>query len=51
MTESMTEKEKDDLFAFLGTKVPIDRIGTPEDIEGAALFLVSELSALWTLYP
>ena len=48
MTEPMTEKEKDDFFAFLATKVPMKRIGTPEDIAGAALFLVSELSAFIT---
>jgi NAD(P)-dependent dehydrogenase (short-subunit alcohol dehydrogenase family) len=48
MTESMSEKEKDDFFAFLGTKVPMNRVGTPEDIAGAALFLASELSAFIT---
>jgi len=46
---SMTEKEKDDFFTNLGkTKVPLHRIGTPEDIAGAALFLASELSAFVT---
>jgi NAD(P)-dependent dehydrogenase (short-subunit alcohol dehydrogenase family) len=46
---SMTEKEKDDFFNNLGkTKVPMRRIGTPEDIAGAALFLASELSAFIT---
>jgi NAD(P)-dependent dehydrogenase (short-subunit alcohol dehydrogenase family) len=45
---SMTEREKDDFFASLGKKVPMQRIGTPEDLAGAALFLASELSAYVT---
>ena len=47
-TGSMTAKEQDDFFGFLGTKVPMQRIGTPEDIGGAALFLASELSSFIT---
>ncbi len=47
-TGSMTEKEKDDFFASLGKKVPLQRVGTPEDLAGAALFLASELSAYVT---
>ena len=41
---SMTDEEKDDFFAYLGTKVPLQRVGTAKDIAGAALFLASELS-------
>ena len=40
----MTDDEKDDFFAYLGTKVPLQRVGTAKDIAGAALFLASELS-------
>jgi 3-oxoacyl-[acyl-carrier protein] reductase len=47
-TDSMTDKEKDDFFAALGKKVPMQRAGTPEDMAGAALFLASELSAFVT---
>ncbi len=42
---SMPEAEKDKFFSFLGNKTPMQRIGTPEDLAGAALFLASELSA------
>jgi len=46
---SMTGKEKDAFFADIAKKaVPLQRIGTPEDIAGAALFLASELSAYVT---
>ena len=46
---SMTEKEKDEFFDNIGrNKVPLRRVGTPEDIAGAALFLASELSAFIT---
>ena len=44
----MTEEEKDVFFAGLGKKVPLQRVGTVEDIAGAALFLASELSAFIT---
>ena len=47
-TGSMTDKEKDDFFAALGKKTPMQRPGTPEDLAGAALFLASELSAYVT---
>ena len=42
-------RDKDANFAELGKKeVPLQRVGTPEDIAGAALFLASELSAYVT---
>ncbi len=44
----MTEEEKDAFFKRLGKKVPLGRVGTPEDMAGAALFLASELSAYIT---
>ncbi len=45
---SLTEEQKDMFFAGLGKKVPLQRVGTPEDMAGAALFLASELSAYIT---
>jgi 3-oxoacyl-[acyl-carrier protein] reductase len=46
---SKTDKEKDAFFAEIAKKaVPLRRVGTPEDIAGAALFLASELSAYVT---
>ena len=44
----MTDKEKNAFFAMLESHVPLRRVGTPEDIAGAALFLASELSAYVT---
>jgi NAD(P)-dependent dehydrogenase (short-subunit alcohol dehydrogenase family) len=42
-------KDKDAYFEELGKKeVPLQRVGTPEDIAGAALFLASELSSFVT---
>lgn len=49
MIGSMTDKEKEAFFEELGkTDVPLQRVGTPEDIAGAALFLASELSSFVT---
>ncbi len=45
---SMTDEQKDAFFTMLGKKVPLQRVGTPEDMAGAALFLASELSAYIT---
>jgi NAD(P)-dependent dehydrogenase (short-subunit alcohol dehydrogenase family) len=45
---SKTEKEKDEFFKNLGKKVPMQRVGTLDDLAGAALFLASELSAYVT---
>ncbi|MCK4863266.1 MAG: SDR family oxidoreductase [Dehalococcoidales bacterium] len=45
---SMAEEEKDKFFARLAKKVPMQRVGTPEDMAGAGLFLASELSAYIT---
>jgi len=44
-TASMPDAEKDKFFTYLGSKTPLQRIGTPEDLAGAALFLASELSS------
>jgi 3-oxoacyl-[acyl-carrier protein] reductase len=33
------------MFTMLGKKVPLQRVGMPEDIAGAALFLASQLSS------
>jgi 3-oxoacyl-[acyl-carrier protein] reductase len=40
----MTPADQDAFFAMLGKKVPLQRVGTPEDMAGAALFLASNLS-------
>jgi 3-oxoacyl-[acyl-carrier protein] reductase len=44
----LTEQQKDALFANMSKIVPMQRVGTPEDIAGAALFLASELGAYVT---
>jgi NAD(P)-dependent dehydrogenase (short-subunit alcohol dehydrogenase family) len=40
--------DKEAFFTDLGRKVPLQRMGTPEDIAGVALFLASELSSYVT---
>ncbi len=40
--------DKEAFFRDLGRKVPLQRVGTPEDIAGVALFLASELSSYVT---
>jgi len=47
-TGKMNDSQKDEFFTRLGRKVPLQRAGTPEDLAGAALFLVSELGAYVT---
>jgi 3-oxoacyl-[acyl-carrier protein] reductase len=47
-TDTMTDAEKNQFFTRLGTNVPLKRIGEPEDIAGAAIFLASELSSYIT---
>jgi 3-oxoacyl-[acyl-carrier protein] reductase len=41
-------KEKDAFFDMLGRRVPMQRMGMPEDIAGVALFLASSLSSYVT---
>jgi len=43
-----TEEEKEAYFRQIGKIIPLQRVGTPEDIAGVALFLASELSAFVT---
>ena len=48
MTASMNEEQRKGFFAALGKKVPLQRVGTPEDIGNAALYLASELGSFVT---
>lgn len=43
-----TDEEKEGFFKFLGSLSPLGRVGVPEDVAGAALFLASELSSYVT---
>jgi NAD(P)-dependent dehydrogenase (short-subunit alcohol dehydrogenase family) len=45
---SLSESQKEEVFNNIGKKVPLQRMGTPEEIGGAALFLASELSSYIT---
>jgi len=42
------DKQKEEFFTMLGKRVPMQRMGTPEDIAGVALFLASDLSSYVT---
>lgn len=48
LLKESTEAEKKEFFDTLESRVPMHRIGMPEDIAGVALFLASELSAYVT---
>ncbi|OGO31162.1 MAG: hypothetical protein A2Z29_03260 [Chloroflexi bacterium RBG_16_56_11] len=48
MFQGAPDKEKEDFFERLGKRVPMQRMGTPEDIAGVALFLASDLSSYVT---
>jgi NAD(P)-dependent dehydrogenase (short-subunit alcohol dehydrogenase family) len=48
IVKNTRDKEREDFFAMLGRRVPMQRIGTPEDIAGVALFLASDLSSYVT---
>jgi len=43
-----SDKEAEAFFTMLDKRVPMQRMGTPEDIAGVALFLASELSSYVT---
>jgi NAD(P)-dependent dehydrogenase (short-subunit alcohol dehydrogenase family) len=43
-----SEQQKAAFFTMLGKMVPLQRMGTPEDIAGAALYLASDLAAYVT---
>jgi 3-oxoacyl-[acyl-carrier protein] reductase len=48
MLEEMTEEEGKAFFKMLDAKVPMQRMGTPDEIAGVALFLASSLSSYVT---
>ncbi len=43
-----SDQQKDAFFNMLGKMVPLQRMGTPDDIAGAALYLASDLAAYVT---
>jgi 3-oxoacyl-[acyl-carrier protein] reductase len=43
-----SDQQKNAFFNMLGRMVPLQRIGTPEDIAGAAVYLASDLAAYVT---
>jgi 3-oxoacyl-[acyl-carrier protein] reductase len=48
MLNAMSKEEGEAFFKMLDKRVPMGRMGTPEDVAGVALFLASELSAYVT---
>ncbi|HSW57781.1 MAG TPA: SDR family NAD(P)-dependent oxidoreductase [Dehalococcoidales bacterium] len=49
--KGMTAQQQADFFAMLGRKVPLQRIGQPEDIGNAVVFLVSDMGSFITGHP
>ncbi|MCX7912012.1 MAG: SDR family oxidoreductase [Dehalococcoidales bacterium] len=48
MLRSMSREEGEAFFRMLAKKVPMQRMGTPEEVAGVALFLASDLSSYVT---
>lgn len=48
MLKSMSKKEGEAFFDMLDKRVPMQRMGTPAEVAGVALFLASELSSYVT---
>jgi NAD(P)-dependent dehydrogenase (short-subunit alcohol dehydrogenase family) len=48
MLKAMSQKEGEVFFAMLGKRVPMGRMGTPDEVAGVALFLASGLSSYVT---
>ncbi|NLY38043.1 MAG: SDR family oxidoreductase [Firmicutes bacterium] len=48
LVAGMTDEEREAFFAGMAKICPLQRVGTPEDCAGAALFLASDLSAYVT---
>jgi 3-oxoacyl-[acyl-carrier protein] reductase len=48
MLKAMSKKEGEAFFRMLDSRVPMGRMGTPDEVAGVALFLASELSAYVT---
>ena len=45
MTKGLTDEQRAGFFVGLGARVPLQRIGQPEDIGNAVVFLASEMSS------
>ena len=45
MTANLNEQQKADFFVNLGKKVPLQRIGLPEDVGNAVVFMASEMGS------
>jgi 3-oxoacyl-[acyl-carrier protein] reductase len=48
MLKAMSKEEGEAFFTMLGKRVPMGRMGTPDEVAGVALFLASELSSYVT---